>query len=543
MALVDVRTLTDETRFAAADRIRTMRDFVLPELEWFNSSPCDRHTSLDEGLAQIPPCRHCGVKFRKHQRVGIAWLYMRGRGLIADQVGTGKTAQAAGLLAAIKQVGELDESRVIIVVRPSVLEQWLDELHRFLPRLVITTATGTRKQRIDKYLTGWEVLITGYQMFVKDIELMDHFPITTIVIDDVDALRNPSNQSAYAIKRMARRCHRAVVLTGTPLQKKLHELHSVLEPVGGLEIFGSATSFRRRYIREELIKLYNPKVGRQVSTRKTVGYQNLDEFITKVKPLTLRRTPADIDDVDLPAVIPNTVYLDLHPPQKARYDELRQGVLTIIKAEGAQVKHTKAATAFLYGSQICAGLSTLGETDGPQSSVKLDWVLNALDGDLSEEKVVVFAQFTNTVATLQQRLTRAGIGHVTIWGRDQDKNARRQAKNSFWDDPGCRVLIGTSAIEQGLNLQVARHLINIDQLMNPARMQQLAGRIRRDGSSYHSVYVHNLLARGTQEEGYMDLLSREQALADHVWGESNQLYEALNPLALLQLIGRSGGPR
>lgn len=543
MALLDVRTLPDETRLAAAERIRTMRDFVLPELTWFNSSPCARHSTLDEGLEQIPPCRRCGVKFRKHQRVGIAWLLMRGRGLIADQVGTGKTAQAAGLLAVLKEAGELDNDRVIVVVRPSVISQWAEELHRFLPKLLITVATGTRKQRIDKYLTGWEILITGFQMFVKDYELMDNFSINTIVVDDIDALRNPSNQTAYAIKRMGRRCQRAVVLTGTPLQKKLHELHSILELVGGLEIFGSATSFRRRYVREELVKLYNPKVGRQVSTRKTVGYQNLDEFIEKAKPLTLRRTPADIDDVDLPAVIPNTVYLDLHPGQKARYDELRKGVLTIIRAEGAQVKHTKAATAFLYGAQICAGLATLGEADGPGTSTKLDWVENALLGDLAEEKVVVFAQFTNTVEALRLRLSRAGVGHVVIWGREQDKSARQTAKDQFWDNPHCRVLIGTSAIEQGLNLQVARHLINIDQLMNPARMQQLAGRIRRDGSSYRTVYVHNLLARGTQEEGYMDLLSREQALADHVWGESNQLYDALNPLALLQLIGRSGGPR
>jgi len=41
----------------------------------------------------------------------------------------------------------------------------------------------------------------------------------------------------------------------------------------------------------------------------------------------------------------------------------------------------------------------------------------------------------------------------------------------------------------------------------------------------------------------MDLLAREQALADHVWDEANQLYEALSPLALLQLVGRSGGRR
>jgi SNF2 family DNA or RNA helicase len=189
---------------------------------------------------------------------------------------------------------------------------------------------------------------------------------------------------------------------------------------------------------------------------------------------------------------------------------------------------------------VCAGLATLGEQDGPGTSVKLDWVENAVvDGDLSDEKVVVFCQFTNTVQALRDRLTLAGVGHAVIWGRDTRKSARAEAQARFWDDPACKVLMGTSAMEASLNLQVSRHLVNVDQLMNPARMQQLAGRIRRDGSAHRAVFIHNLLTRDTQEAGYLEVLGREQALADQVWGESNQLYEALSPLQLLQLIGSS----
>jgi hypothetical protein len=903
--LVDVRALPRDTRLAAAERIRTASDFTLPELEWFNTQPCQRHTSLEEGIAQVPPCRRCGIRFRKHQRVGIAWLFMRGRGLIADQVGpqplhaqvltptgyrrmgdlsvgdavidpdgqtsaitgvypqgeqsvyritfsdgtwaestlnhlwkirgpiepyrtrvgreyrdgevwhvrtldeisrrakssavpliaqppdfaeadlpldpyllglllgdgclsrntpqflsadlellnaaqhlrptgwgwsyaghrtgceiysfpggasilrdlglyrhrawnkfvpqqykwasaktrlavlqglmdtdgnwasgsvefastspqlaqdvadlarslglrtsgphpretfytyqgerkagrtayrvciaetdeirvfrldrklrpqprrrlrgdltnagarqgwrrdqrvkwirkiehigqmpvqcisvsapsqlyvtdnwtvthnTGKTGQAAGLLACCKQVGELDEHRAVVIVRPSALPQWYTELQRFLPKLAIGTATGTRQQRIERYLSPWDILLTGYQMFVRDRELIENFPVGTLIVDDVDALRNPTNQTAYAIKRLARSCSRVVLLTGTPLQKRLHELHSVLEPVGGNEVFGTATAFRLRYVREELVSVYNPHAGRLVKTRKCIGYKNLDEFKTLIAPFALRRTPEDIDDVDLPVISPpNNIYLDLYPVQAQRYAELRKGVLKIIRSEGATVKRAKAAAQFLYGAKICAGLATLGEPDGPATSVKLDWIENILvDGDLSDEKVVVFCHFTDAVAALAKRLAGNGIGHEVIWGRDNNKTNRARAQARFWDDPTCRVLVGTEAIEQSLNLQVSRHLINMDQLMNPARMTQLAGRIRRDGSSYKTVYIHNLLARGTQEEGYLDVLGREQALADHVWGESNQLYEALNPLAMLQLIGRSAGSR
>lgn len=542
MPFVDVRTVHPAVRLAAAERVRILRDFVLPELEHFNNEPCPRHATLDEGAAQIPPCRRCGIRFRNHQRVGVAWLYLRGRGLIADQVGTGKTAQAAGLIALLKQTGELDTGRVVCVVRPAVLDQWVDELRRFLPRLTVVTATGTRRERINRYAARWDVLVTGFQMFCRDLDLLDNFTVNTVVVDDVDPLRNHGNQTAYAIKRMSQRAARSVVLTGTPLQKRLEELHSVLEAVGGNEVLGTPAMFRRRYVREELVTVYSTTAGRRVAAKQCVGYRNLDEFKARIGPYTLRRTAADIDDVDLPAIAPpNNIYLDLYPAQQARYEQLRQGILKVIKASGAQVRHTTAATAFLYGAQICSGLATLGEVDAPGTSVKLDWVQSTLvDGDLSDEKVVVFCQFTNTVAALRARLARAGVGTVVIWGRDPDRAARVAARNRFWDDPHCRVLIGTSAIEQGLNLQVARHIICLDLLLNPARMQQLVGRIRRDGSAYRTVYVHHLLARATQEEGYMSLLEREQALSDFVWDEDNQLFNALHPLALLELIGASG---
>ena len=540
MSVPDVRDIPPQTRLAIAERVRTAGDFTLPELEWFNSEPCAAHASIDEGAQASPPCRACGVRFRRHQRVGVAWLYLRGRGLIGDQVGTGKTAQAAGLLALCKQNGELDAGPALVVCRPSALMQWVDELNRYLPKLVTVAAVGDKRSRAALYGASFDVLVIGYQMLVNDLEQLVRADWAAVVVDDVDPLRHHANRTAYAVKRIARTSQRAVVLTATALQKDLLELHSVLEPVGGFDVLGTATHVRRRFVREEMVKIYNPRAGRFVHIRKTVGYRNLDEFAALIAPLVLRRTPAHIDDVELPAITPHTVWLDLYPAQAAHYAELQKGVRKILKEEGAKVKHTKAVGQLLHGAQICSGLATLGEPDGPGTSSKLDWVMSALDGDLVEEKVVVFCQFTNTVAALAARLHTAGIGHSVIWGRQPDKAVRATAIRRFWDEPACRVLIGTSAIEQSLNLQVSRHLINVDQIMNPARMGQLAGRIRRDGSAFRTVYIHNLLARGTQEEGYLSVLAREQALADHVWDESSELYEKLNSLALLDLIGHSG---
>lgn len=527
--------LDDEKRLMAADRVRQLKDFQLPELKWLNSEPCPKH----ESIAEDPSCQNCGIKLRRHQRVGVAWLYFRKMGLIADQVGTGKSLQVAGLLAAIKETGELADGFAVVVVRPAAIHQWAQQLERSVPGIRVEVATGTRQQRIEKYLRPWEVLLIGWQMVVQDREILANFTIKTLVMDDVDALRHKGNRASHALKWIAGDCNRVVILNGTPMQKRLLELYSVMEPIGGRRIFQSQEAFRKRYLREEVVKVWNPKLGRSIRKTELVGYQNLDEFRERIAPYVLRRTADDIDDVDLPDVIANNVFVELHPKQKAKYEGLRKDVLKILKNGSETIKMAKAGVKFAYGAQICSGLASIGEDDGPGASSKLDWVERQVTpgGDLSEEKTVVFINYKLAIKAFHKRMEAAGVQFVTIWGDEPSKKVRWEAQQRFWEDPDCKLLIGTTSIEQSLNLQVARHLVNVDTLMNAKRMEQLMGRIRRAGSAHRSIYVHSLLALGTQEERYLTVLRKEAALSDHLFGDQGELFESLSPQELMQLIG------
>lgn len=459
---------------------------------------------------------------------------------------SGKTTEAAGLLAMLAETGELslfrDRSdkfggmgRAILVPRSAALHQWRAELARMLPGLDVLVAEGSKAQRTQLYLQPWLVLLIGPEMLRNDYQMLENFDLSLFLTDDIDQLRNPLTDTSYVLDRMGSRgveglrtgTDRYVIMTGTPLQKRLPELHAVLDGIGGSVALGSQDSFIKQHVRYETID------GKQV----LVGYRNLETVKRKIAPLVLRRTAADLDDVHLPTIVPNDVMLDLYPAQRAKYNELRAGVLKIIREEGTQVKRPTALAKIHYGAAICAGLAALGEADGPMTSVKMDWIMDQLtEGELSEEKVVIFVNLKNTVRALQDRIRQARIGHVTVWGEVPDKSKRNEAQERFWNDPRCRVLIGTRAIEQSLNLQVSRHLVNVDTILNPARMEQLAGRIRRDGSAYQHVFVHNLLTVRTQEERYPAMLEREAALASHIWEENSQLFNALSPMALLHLI-------
>jgi superfamily II DNA or RNA helicase len=125
---------------------------------------------------------------------------------------------------------------------------------------------------------------------------------------------------------------------------------------------------------------------------------------------------------------------------------------------------------------------------------------------------------------------------VLMWSGETDKRERARRLTRFREDPDCQVLVGTTTIEASLNLQVSRHLIAVDTILNPARMGQLAGRVRRQGSPYPMVFLHQLLARQTQEDAYLAMLRREAEMADVVWDEKSEIYTALTPRQLMGLV-------
>ncbi len=559
----DVRNFSDAEREAFAWRIHETPDFKLPHFQTWNYELCKKHRYgwieeyFEDGedkkrivdTRPMPGCRECAIIFRRHQRISIAWLYYKKNALLADTMGSGKTTSAGGLLAMMKETGELADlrdggtGRAIIIPRSPAIRQWQYELYRMMPNLNTATVTGlTVAQRQQLYGDPWDVLITSPQTLVNDyksgaLALRDQYSL--ILTDDIDLLRNKENQVSQVLSELRHRADRNVRMTGTPIQKRLEEIYNQFYDIGGEQAFGpDIETFKANHIRKEDVAERHPVSGLVIGMKKVTVHRNMDVLRKKIRPLYMRRTAADLEDVELPTINPTDHFLELYPKQRQRYRELQQGVLQMVKDGAIETKHVHMRAKLTYGAQICAGLAALGEDDGPLTSSKMDWVMDQIKpgGDLADEKVVIFAQYKNTIRALHQRMQGWDIGYVTVWGEENNPTKRAEAVEKFWTDPNCKVLIGTQAIEQSLNLQVARHLINIDMIMNPARMNQLAGRIRRDGSAYKHVFVHNLLTADTQEERYLPLLEREEALANYIWDESSELFNALSPMMMSRLI-------
>lgn len=532
-------TRQQELWHEADRRIKPLERVRIPKLDAWNYGPCPDHET------PTPSCenRACGGDFFDHQTKSIAWLYMVRKGLDASVTGAGKTNIALGVLALAKQRGETIKA-VIVCQTPAVL-QWASEAARFAPGLNVQVMTSgrTKAQRLYSYAEPWEVMVIGHHLMTRDIGALEHIGVRQVISDDVDPILNMSNATYKAMERLSSGTERFMEFNATSLQTRIQQLYAATSLLGAREIWGTMDSFEKRYLKKEPVYV---TIGRDASGHekiqkviKTTGYQHLNDFRAKFTPMTIRHSYDDMTDVRLPDIMPaNHVWMDLYPAQRAKYEQLQEGILDLIKKdEPPQQKMVNALSAYTHGQQICTGLPALGEEDGPGRSSKLDWLENALTGQWTDRKVVVFARNVGTISALQERLSRLSIGFATIWGKEPKADHRQKEQLRFWNDPDCKVLIGSSSIERSLNLHVSNLLVFLDTIPNPARMTQLIGRIRRAGSVHDRVHTFYLLTRNTQEERALPILGARQAVIDRVNDEDNgDLFHRLTPEELLKLI-------
>jgi len=468
-------------------------------------------------------------KLKEFQRKGVAWLYAVEKGILADSCGLGKTVEALGLLQFLKQRGEMQ--RAMIIVPSASVFQWADEIKRFTDLKMVCPSRKDKIGRFCIYSTdGWEVMLINYEIVVRDISYLESMGFGVIIADEASVFKNAATKTSQAVKRLTSLdcCERVICMSATPIQNNLFDLHSILETLSSDRIlFGNRAWFASRYVRQN--KTFDFIGNRRISRFEIVGYQNVDELKGRVSPYILKRTIEQVE-LELPDLITEYVWNDLYPQQRVIYDELKKQTIKLGRA--GKVRELKKNIHTLQ--QSCDGIGSLGP-DYADVSVKLDKIIELLTGSLLYDKVVVFSRYKTTIARLTARLDKEGIGWVRITG-DEDKFQREVDRKRFWEDPAVRVCIGTTALEMSLNLQIARYMIAIDLIYNPARVEQLIGRIRRIGSFHRSVVLLILLTNDTLESRMLEIVKKKQALISAVFDEESEIFENLSASELLSLI-------
>jgi superfamily II DNA or RNA helicase len=438
--------------------------------------------------ATLPP--KLDATLRAYQEHGVDWLsFLRDAELgavLADDMGLGKTLQTIAVL----------RGRTLVVCPKSVLYNWSSELARFRSNLRVSLFHGPSRE-LDRKA---DVTLTTYAVLRLDSELLADEEWDVVVLDEAQAIKNESSQTAraaFGLKGDFR-----VALSGTPVENRLEELWSVMH-FANPGLLGGRSDFQERYAGP--IANGNPAAASRLRA--------------KIRPFVLRRMKRDV----LPELPPRTdqvLHVELDERERAVYDAVRVATQKEVAAELAKGGGVLAALEALLRLRQASCHSALVPGQTAESSSKIEAVIEALgDAAADGHKALVFSQWTSLLDLVEPHLRNEGIRFTRLDGSTRDRAA---VVNEFQDDAGPPVmLVSLKAGGTGLNLTAADHVFLLDPWWNPAVEDQAADRAHRIGQE-RPVMVYRLVAKDTVEERILALQERKRKVADVALGDASQ---------------------
>jgi len=435
------------------------------------------------------------VTLYPYQRKGALFAARAGRSLIADDMGLGKTIQAIAATEILAQTAGLE--RVLIVSPTSLKYQWKQEIEKFCDRSA-EIVEGTIPKRAQLYASDSFYKIVNYEIVHRDLDMIRRWSPEMIILDEAQRIKNWKTRRAQSVKKLDSRF--AIVLTGTPLENRLEELHSIVEFI---DRFHLGPLFR--FLAEHQ---HVDEAG------KVIGYHHLSQIAKSLEPILVRRTKNEVLK-ELPERLEKNYFVPMTDEQMKYHEENRETVARIVikwRRFGflSEIDQRRLMIALQNMRMSCNSTYLLDqETD---YGVKADELISLLEEifEQPDTKVVVFSQWRRTHELLLNRLESHKRNHVLFHGGIAAKK-RRDLVKQFKSDPDCRVFLSTDAGGVGLNLQNASAVVNMDLPWNPAVLEQRIGRIHRLGQ-HRPVRVVNFVAQGTIEQGMLSVLSFKQSM-------------------------------
>jgi len=457
--------------------------------------------------------------------------------LLADEVGLGKTVQAALVIAELMQRAVCD--RVLILTPAGLRDQWSGELaDRF--GLRARTVDGPLLRRLATSLpvgtNPWTTvpLALASVDYVKRAEVLPAVAACSwdvVVVDEAHGVDGDSDRHA-AVHALARRAPYVLLLTATPHNgdprafaalcgigaagdAPLAVFRRTRAQVGAgvsrrvhiLRVHASADE-RRAYAAltryADALHREHARNGRgdpllALSVLHKRAFSSCWSLAQSVERRLAAIAAADDGESDMQLELPlddptgDLVRADEPPPWP---DELRM-------ADAAREQRLLAA--LLSAARAASAVDT--------KLRRLAILLRRV-----REPIVVFTEYRDTLAHVRRRLSRPAI--VLHGGLARD--ARADALAAFAGTPSA-LLLATDAAAEGLNLHLrCRIVVNLELPWNPMRLEQRIGRVDRIGQR-RTVHAFHLVAVDTGESRVLERLRRRIAAASADIGAPNPL--------------------
>lgn len=402
-------------------------------------------------------------------------------GILADEMGLGKTIQTIAFLLSNK------DKKSIVITPTALIYNWKNELEKFAPTLKVGLlhAAKSEREKILDNIDNYDVILTTYTTYKNDIDKYKNINFDYCIIDEAQNIKNPDAIITKAIKNVNAKVKFA--LTGTPIENNLMELWSIFDFIMPGYLYNKS-KFKSIFINND---------------------KNIIELKNLIKPFILRRTKKEVI-TELPDKIEQKIIIDLEKEHKRAY----KGYVNLITRK-IKENNQDNITVFSYLTklrQLCLSPELMVKNYQGKNS-KLDVLINIIN-DSSDEKILVFSQFTKVLEVIGKRLNEENISYSYLDGKTSAKD-RVKLVEEFNTNNNKVFLISLKAGGTGLNLTSANIVVHFDPWWNPAVEDQASDRAHRIGQK-NVVNVIKLIAKGTAEERVINLQETKKELIEDV---------------------------
>ena len=439
----------------------------------------------------------------------------RGRALLCDEVGLGKTIEAGMIL--LELFMRKLARRVLILTPPSLIEQWRGEMSRKFGLDFITHDDETFKALGAQAWSSFDRILASYHTARREphrAAVADQ-DWDMVIVDEAHHCRNRNTLLWKLVNALRKRY--ILLLTATPIQNNLEELYNLvtlLQP----GLLSTARRFHSQF----------------VDRRDKLTPRNLDQLHALLAEAMVRNRRSTVA-VRLTRRFAQTLRVAPSPAEQALYADVTRFVKEHLRREDSPL--SRMALITLQKELGSSGLAAAATLDRLAQTAKLPEAESPVLRALAEQsrrqiesakvgrllallrdfpdKIVIFTQFRITQDHLFRILSQAGERAVLFHG-SLSRQEKEQAIRAFQGQT--RILLSTESGSEGRNLQFCHGICNFDLPWNPMRIEQRIGRLSRIGQT-RDVYVFNLVSAGTIEADLLHLLEAKINMFELVIGE------------------------
>lgn len=453
--------------------------------------------------------QHPAPRLLPHQLEGIQFgREARGRLLLADGMGLGKTLQAIMIAATFPK-----DFPALIVVPACVLFNFKKEIHRWLP----DRSVALLRQKKDLLRRTHGFVVGSYDMLrARRRQLADHgFGI--VICDECHFLKNPEAQRTRAAQEVLLQVRRRILLSGTPSSKHAVEMFTQLHTLLP-QRFPNYIDFGNMYSESAFGKRFRG------------ANEEFAELVLSLQETCVLRRTADMV-LSLPAIRREKFSVACpwndDTESLTYWSSLRRhlsGIQAAVKKRIANLGTPRRRGGGVYSgnrdelaryaevlSQRCRDL-LLSEWH-LSGRLKVSSTIGILHKELAEPtpRILVFAHHKDVLDDTEQALTQASVGNVRIDGRTSME--RRERLIERFQSGAVRVaLLSMSAMAQGINMTAATHAVIAELPWTPALFQQALGRMHRIGQKRETRCLVVTLGQPALDEHMLSQL--EQRASD-----------------------------